>query len=286
MTALYTILSSLWILSLLIATATPTQLSPRTTQEQCSQNCTSCVLPSTYKFTPAKRLLSSPSDLSETIEDYLKRLYLSTEWLEMESESSVGESTAAYWELGDETEIIGVGVLLGCVSVVVASHKGIYISHHWEIPAFSTSDWVINTQEQFKNYVLDKIEYGGGSDMPSLKRYTGASGPFKPEYGPKAYVLRRRQSEHEAYDVDYMNRCQELANLVSRLVGVTTEVVAYKNDGTSTVSSAGKAVFQYDPNELPYICSEQTAISRFWVETDKVFEVLWEALDTQLVEED
>lgn len=261
--------------------------------KQCSsQNCPSCVKHSnTATFAElgddkfSKRMVPNvwdqpwSGDAVRYVEDNLK----DAKFLELASIRGVAQSTGGFIRLEDKPAKYAIGGLSGCVAVVVASRAGLYISHHWEVGAYSPGHWKVGLQEIFQKKVLDEITHGAGDDMRALSAFIGENGPFSNEYNPAAFIIQRSETIHESdeYDAAYNKKNRQLADRVESITGIKPQIRRYSYALRSEVKQSikGMILFQYDPDA--FVCEEQQAQYTLWTESTLVHFDIWSPLENQ-----
>lgn len=204
-------------------------------------------------------------------------------YLETRSAREGYESTGGFIRFEDKPASYAMGPLEGCVSVVVLSRAGLYISHHWEIYAYSPGLWETGHRELFQKLVLDALTIEDEDDMRALRFFVGENGPFEKQYNPVAFVLQRREiiGESNEYDRGYNDKNIQVAAHVEQLTGITPLIVKYYNklDTLNDPSIGGKVQIDYGIDET--VCGPQPSYS-LWIDGNVVAFDVWDALSNQV----
>ena len=271
--------------------------------KQCSQNCSTCAAPSLPGSTSiqpgtnsissrqekilSKRVMSNPWDepWHKDMTRYVKDLGDNVPYVNLDSVRGGPQSIAFFAELGKNPLSFGMGKLTGCVSVAVVSRKAVYISHHWEVGAYSVGNWKPTSDDHFQRYVLDELSHGAGRDMPSLSQYAGESGPFANRYQPAAFIVHRRSSNRPKYDEGYNKKNIDLGVHVANILGFEPNFALYSRAGDAIEDSMqGVVLFQYDPDGLADC--EQQSMTRLWLEEKLLFSDIYDPVEGQKIEGD
>lgn len=269
--------------------------------KQCGQNCDTCQAPSSpsssskpslrsrEEHTLSKRLIPNPmgppwnGNLANYVSDHLYGDLQEDEWVNMDSSRGVGKSIGTLRELGDEPWVMQMGQLSGCTATLTLSQKALFLTHHWEVGAYSPGGWQNGTQERFKSWVLDELWRGGGSeDMPSL-RHVMDSGDFARKYNPAAMVFQRRESGRAGYDSEYNAKNMQLGRTLYRITGIVPKLAKYTPLFDPLVDNdlKGMIFIQYDPKGLDDGCGGTRAQLNVWLEQSLAWTAHWARLPHQ-----
>ena len=123
--------------------------------------------------------------------------------------------------------------------------------------------------------------------MVSLTEFAGEDGLFAAEYEPVAYVVKRATSFRPAYDVQYNKKVQQIADKIESIMKIKPAIIDYEpilpGEEGKAPTWKGVCFLQYDP-DFDDLCTEQSAVVRFWVEAKEVVTKLWFAMDDQLID--
>ncbi|OGM42729.1 hypothetical protein ABOM_008146 [Aspergillus bombycis] len=256
----------------------------------CGPNCPSCAfsLSTPPKLsTPkngaksrslSKRVLTKPEDedFEGDVESFLVSQYMRADWVPLDDQ---GLSSALFKELGNKNFNMAVRDLWGCASVVVVSEKGIWMSHIWENPSFGReippNRWVASEDNVFINTVLKPLAEGN-ERMPGLAQFTQPNGAFTAEYKPFAYIFYPSTSRNDLYDRAYTARISGISQKLQQLLRLSVPPLIYQYDrsGGDFLSSKGKILFQYEPNERVIQTKDgplQQAVNRIWLENQPMY---------------
>ncbi|KAF2167445.1 hypothetical protein M409DRAFT_22253 [Zasmidium cellare ATCC 36951] len=222
-------------------------------------------------------------------------------------------TTAIFMPFEDHPDVLAVGALYGCTTVVVASHQGAWMSHIWEIPTFATS-----LIKDFKD-PAGQLFTGNGKDasISGLEGYMKPMGSFDPngDYNIKVWIVTPIDIEYLGNpqpDLEHLRWPRKVTTILDMLKGrlkVTPNIITYtpltkerrfynaKGEldkaavNKELASSArGKVILQYDPKQIE--CSKskkQQAIWRLWVDEENgrkyVDQDMWDADEDQIGEE-
>ena len=219
---------------------------------------------------------------------YVSALSRSTEWIDQ-----LGDVHGEFREYDNNggLQSLGVNGIYGCTSVIVASEKGVFISHIWEVPVFINGDWSASPPENFENAI--NILLNGDMNTKSLLQLVGTDqqpGPLHAQYSPIVYVVTPFTTPYDPMGVTttlrYQDRAQYLAKRVFSAVpgphgqGVVTGY--HRTDlvtSTAQEGSRGRAIWEYDPHQswMTTTARPGTGIRvgryRLWVE-DRL--ILWQ----------
>ncbi|GAB1197585.1 hypothetical protein APSETT444_006883 [Aspergillus pseudonomiae] len=256
----------------------------------CGPNCPSCAVSSNAppKLSTAKngakggslpkRVLAKPEDedFGGDVESFLVSQYMRADWV---PHGNQGLPSALFKELGNKKFNLAVRDLWGCASVVVVSEKGIWMSHIWENPSFGrevlSNRWAPSEDNVFINTVLKPLA-DGNEQMPGLTQFTQGNGAFIAEYKPFAYIFYPSWSRHAQYDRVYTARINDISHKLERLLPLSVPPLIYQYDraGGDLLSSKGKVLFQYEPNERVTQTKNgplQQAVNRIWLENRPMY---------------
>ncbi|KAJ6132371.1 hypothetical protein N7471_007586 [Penicillium samsonianum] len=183
---------------------------------------------------------------------------------------------------------VGVKGIYGCTAVIIASEKGVYISHIWESPvfvdqAFNPTDDSFFTINAF-NSLRDGTVYAQSvTDLIGTDQNPGVLNAI---YAPKIFVLTPFATDWDRRNfgisttLRYQTRAQELAQKVASIVpgaGGNGIILGYTRTSRQASSQepgiAGRAILEIDPSytrlTTPYD-SKSTGLQigrwRLWVE--------------------
>ncbi|CAG8899671.1 unnamed protein product [Penicillium egyptiacum] len=183
---------------------------------------------------------------------------------------------------------VGVKGIYGCTAVIIASEKGVYISHIWENPVFVDHDFNPTDEKSFTinafNSLRDGTEYA--QSITGLIGTDQNPGVLNAIYAPKVFVLTPFATEWDRQNfgisttLRYQMRVQELAQQIVSIVpgsggnGIILGYTRTSRQASSQVPGiAGRAILEIDPSyarlTTPYD-SKSTGLQigrwRLWVE--------------------
>ncbi|KAK4869626.1 hypothetical protein LT330_006008 [Penicillium expansum] len=158
---------------------------------------------------------------------------------------------------------VGVKGIYGCTSVIIASEKGVYISHIWESPvfvdqAFNPTDDNFFTINAF-NSLRDGTVYA--QSVTGLIGTDQNPGVLNAIYAPKVFVLTPFTTDWDrrkfgiSTTLRYQARAQELAQKIANIVlgsGGEGIILGYTRTSRQASSQepgiAGRAILEIDPS--------------------------------------
>ena len=158
---------------------------------------------------------------------------------------------------------VGVKGIYGCIVVIVASEKGVYLSHIWESPvfvdqAFNPTDDDLFTMNAF-NSLRDGTLYA--QCMTGLIGTDNNPGVLNAIYAPKVFVLTPFSTDWDRQHFGistkprYQKRAQELAQKIANIVpgsGRNGIILGYTRTSRQASSQepgiAGRAILEIDPS--------------------------------------
>ena len=180
-------------------------------------------------------------------------------------------SSALFRPLMDEPFSIAVKGLFGCTSLVVASTKGVWMSHFWEGPSFNCSlllggrPWAPALQQIiFQKSVLDYLGPGDGTpEFPGLQQYIGPGKAFGPDTQVEVSIITPLNRQNPVPgNLLFPDQVAQIARSVTQMFGgdwnagtkgsMASRVGFLDYRPRSSVeyqlrTASGKALFQYDP---------------------------------------
>ncbi|CAI7603197.1 unnamed protein product [Penicillium glandicola] len=157
---------------------------------------------------------------------------------------------------------VGVKGIYGCTAVIIASEKGVHISHIWENPvfvdeAFNPTDDNLFTQTAF-NSLRDGTVYAQSiTDLIGTDQNPGVLNAI---YAPKVFVLTPFTTDWDyrnfriSTTLRYQKRAQELAQKIADIVtgsGGNGILLGYTRTSRQASSQEpgieGRAIFEIDP---------------------------------------
>lgn len=219
-------------------------------------------------------------------------------------------SSSMFYPLLDSPLDLAVAGLFGCTSLIVASTKGVWMSHFWEGPSFNATfrrPGITSAQQQyvFQRTVMDYLGPGDGTpDFPGLLQYIGPGKEFGPETHVRAAIITPT-SRQDPNEILYPGMIYQIVQNVTRMFGgdldtdpsgSMAEPIIYldyrprssRNAQQST--AAGKAIFQYDPVQARCVDPKsgqptQIAAQQLWFEVNPrpFLWHYWDALPEQFV---
>ncbi|KAJ5928236.1 hypothetical protein N7466_007192 [Penicillium verhagenii] len=173
--------------------------------------------------------------------------------LTLQLENPERKSTAQFIEFAGKSMFAAVRGLVGCVSVVIASQCGVYMTHHWET-FFKTSF----TAEQFEDYILDPFDAttaSSNADWISIPMLP--DGCFSSTYNVQVIIVTSTTgSSPEALRTTsrYLDRVQDIADTVADALGIDeSDITTWLYNRQLTESNDnddayGKIVVTFNPD--------------------------------------
>ncbi|KAF4972987.1 hypothetical protein FZEAL_9447 [Fusarium zealandicum] len=183
--------------------------------------------------------------------------------------------------------VVGVNGIYGCTAVIIASEKGVYLSHIWENPVFVDEDWNPSSDEYFNQNAFVALR-DGTSDAQSVTDLIGDEanpGVLNAIYAPKVFVLTPFTTIDDPVrittELRYQDRAQQLADNLARAIpgsGGSGYLLGYlrTTEELSTMEYGwlGRAIFEVDllqsvltsPNDSPDSLGLRVGRWRLWVE--------------------
>ncbi|KAL6714324.1 hypothetical protein ACLMJK_007747 [Lecanora helva] len=191
----------------------------------------------------------------------------------------------------------GVNGIYGCTSVIVASEKGVFISHIWENPVFIDGNFNPTDDASFTTNAVNALR-DGTEYCQSITGLTGTDsspGPLNAIYAPKVFVLTPFTTDWDramfsiTTQYRYEARANQLASSIARAVpgsGGSGRVLGYTrtNQQASTgPGTDGRAIWEVDPFQYwltsqhdPNSAGLQVGRWRLWVEDQLIgFQDFW-----------
>ncbi|KAL9094067.1 MAG: hypothetical protein Q9165_003737 [Trypethelium subeluteriae] len=182
----------------------------------------------------------------------------------------------------------GLRGLHGCTSVIIASEKGVFISHIWEA-AFSNNDESPTDDKTFSAQSSEALQKGtmqDGSD--GLQALTQPGQILHRDYKPAIFIATpltddwERRNLHITTPTRYEARTTQLGNSVRQLVpgAGAPKVQSYyrtERDVADDISDfAGKAIVEVDPHQAVLESEDDKSRPigawRAWIEFNKMDE--------------
>lgn len=204
--------------------------------------------------------------------------------------SQAGDAAAQWFDypLANSHAIAGVNGIYGCTCVIISSEKGVYVSHIWESPVFTASDYTPTDDNTFTTKAFNALRDGTATaqSITALIGTDQAPGPLNAIYAPKVFVVTPFTSkfDQDNYGITttlrYETRAQQLAQQVAQTLpgsGGTGLVLGYtrtnKQESTKNPGTAGRAIVEIDPFQRwvttphdPTSAGLQIGRWRLWVE--------------------
>ncbi|KXG49973.1 uncharacterized protein PGRI_059410 [Penicillium griseofulvum] len=157
---------------------------------------------------------------------------------------------------------IGVKTMYGCTAVIIASEKGVYLSHIWESPvfvdeAFNTTDDRFFTITAFNSLRDGTIYAQSVTDLIGTDHNPGILNAI---YAPKVFVLTPFTTDWDRRNcgisttLRYQKRAEELAQKIAGIVpgsGGNGIILGYTRTSRQASSQepgiAGRAILEIDP---------------------------------------
>ncbi|KAL9024262.1 MAG: hypothetical protein Q9196_006642 [Gyalolechia fulgens] len=191
----------------------------------------------------------------------------------------------------------GVNGIFGCTSVIVASGKGVFISHIWENPVFIDGNFNPTDDASFTtdtvNALRDGTEYC--QSITGLIGTDSSPGPLNAIYAPKVFVLTpfTTDSDRAMFSITtqyrYEARANQLASSIAQAVpgsGGSGRVLGYtrtNRQASTGPGTDGRAILEVDPFQYwltsqhdPNSAGVQVGRWRLWVEDQLIgFQDFW-----------
>ena len=200
-----------------------------------------------------KRVLKTPADYGGDVTEFLFGEYAWAEWLDIDGVNG-GDSTGFFRPLGNRRYDAAVHGLFGCTSVVVVSKAAMWISHFWEVPSFRwrKENWgqprTAPDIANFNNHVINEMQ-NGGLDIPGLRQYTAAGGPFAADQRPVWAIVTPQGLA--ANSLRYEPEVKEIRGVLNSLFPASPPVirtyVSQSDETEQAVTATGKILFQFEP---------------------------------------
>ncbi|EPE24769.1 hypothetical protein GLAREA_08622 [Glarea lozoyensis ATCC 20868] len=183
--------------------------------------------------------------------------------------------------LGRERVNLGVTNLYGCTSVLVTSHKGVWLSHFWQNPSFENGEYQF-IQEDFKRDVLDTLDLGCLFDQaengfgPGLRCQSVPDGWFAEEFKPEAVIITPR-FRHERVPLGLLHFPEQVNQIFSKLKAILPylpepKIVDYYSlrgaDPMTVLDNDPE--FNIDEHGVPY--SETNPLGFSWAQGKLIFQ--------------
>ncbi|KAL2822680.1 hypothetical protein BDW59DRAFT_163662 [Aspergillus cavernicola] len=145
-----------------------------------------------------------------------KKLEAENKWLHHQRDNTVGQ----FFPFTRDKIATGVKGLYGCTSVIIASQKGVYLSHIFEDPVFiqrvdeAGEDYLPTSHEFFEHASIDALVYGGYPSIQPIDDLLGTlenPGPLHYLHQPKVFVVSPFEEGREG-PLLYADRAQWLAD--------------------------------------------------------------------------
>ncbi|OQE12050.1 hypothetical protein PENVUL_c001G08669 [Penicillium vulpinum] len=157
---------------------------------------------------------------------------------------------------------VGVKGIYGCTAVIIASEKGVYISHIWESPVFVDQEFNPTDDNLFTINAFNSLRDGTihAQSVTDLIGTDQNPGVLNAIYAPKVFVLTPfttdwdRQYFSISTILRYQTRVQELAQKIANIVpgsGGNGIILGYTRTSRQASSQergiAGRAILEIDP---------------------------------------
>ncbi|KAK7409426.1 hypothetical protein QQX98_008387 [Neonectria punicea] len=203
----------------------------------------------------AKRDLSPRAFGENTSPDPLYVASLSPIWV-----SQLGDASGHWFNYPETGQgFVGVNGIYGCTAVIIASEKGVYLSHIWENPVFIDSNWDATSDESFNSKAFEALRDGTpfAQSITALIGDEANPGVLNAIYAPKVFVLTPFTTANDPTGITttlrYQDRAQKLANDLASVIpgsGGSGYLLGYTrtNQELSTMEPGwlGRAIFEVD----------------------------------------
>ncbi|EKV12400.1 hypothetical protein PDIG_32790 [Penicillium digitatum PHI26] len=157
---------------------------------------------------------------------------------------------------------VGVKGIYGCTAVIIASEKGVYISHIWESPVFVDQAFNPTDDNFFTITAFNSLRDGTifAKSVASLIGTDQSPGVLNAIYAPKVFVLTPFTTDWDRRNfgiftmLRYQMRAQELAQKIANIVpgsGGKGIILGYTRTSQQASNQepgiAGRAIFEIDP---------------------------------------
>ncbi|OQD80182.1 hypothetical protein PENANT_c038G10160 [Penicillium antarcticum] len=182
----------------------------------------------------------------------------------------------------------GVNGIYGCTAVIIASEKGVYISHIWESPVFIHGDFSPTDDSYFVSTAFNSLRDGTASaqSVTDLIGSDQSPGVLNAIYAPKVFVLTPYTTDFDrqmfgiSTRLRYQDRANDLAQRLANVIpgsGGQGIVMGYtrtsQQASTQEPGVAGRAILEVDPFQTwlttpndPGSAGLQVGRWRLWVE--------------------
>ncbi|KAM5341443.1 hypothetical protein ACJ41O_014474 [Fusarium nematophilum] len=230
-----------------------------------------------------KRDLSPRAFLDNTSPNPLYVATLSPVWV-----SQLGDASGHWFDYPEAGQgFVGVNGIYGCTAVIIASEKGVYLSHIWENPVFIDNDWNPTSDDSFNTNAFEALRDGTAfaQSITGLIGDEANPGVLNAIYAPKVFVLTPFTTPNDPKGITtrlrYQDRAQQLADNLARAIpgsGGQGYLLGYTrtNQQLSTMEPGflGRAIFEVDVLQSVLVSAHAPAGSlglrvgrwRLWVE--------------------
>ncbi|KAH7163397.1 hypothetical protein B0J13DRAFT_35988 [Dactylonectria estremocensis] len=174
--------------------------------------------------------------------------------------SQLGDASGHWFNYPETGQgFVGVNGIYGCTAVIIASEKGVYLSHIWENPVFIDSDWAPTSDESFNSNAFEALRDGTpfAQSVTALIGDDANPGVLNAIYAPKVFVLTPFTTANDPTGITtnlrYQDRAQKLANDLAGVIpgsGGSGYLLGYTrtNQELSTMEPGwlGRAIFEVD----------------------------------------
>ncbi|KAJ6002069.1 hypothetical protein N7522_007296 [Penicillium canescens] len=196
------------------------------------------------------------ADVSPPYADYVRTL--TPTWV-----SQLGDASGQWFDFPTfGHSAAGVNGIYGCTAVILASEKGVYISHIWENPVFIHGDYSPTDDNYFVSTAFNALRDGTAfaQSVTDLIGTDQTPGVLNAIYAPKVFVLTPYTTDFDrqmfgiSTTLRYQDRANDLAQrLANAIPGSGGEGIVMGYTRTSQQAStqepgvAGRAILEVDP---------------------------------------
>ncbi|KAL9084577.1 MAG: hypothetical protein Q9165_008002 [Trypethelium subeluteriae] len=268
------------LINLDVEAATPFQVGgPRSVvlEQRYATRPTQPASNNTYQWHQSRGVLTerafdaspSPGDNSAW-DQYMVNKFASSQNVIVNIPGKASPNNAWYRDLGTTQVNLALEGFSGCITLVVMSEQGVYMTHFWEDTSFPTQNAATPEPEEmvyggFQGNVVDLMDQGR-SDYPagtnpqqiqeSLRAHQAS---FMNQPGLTAYLFVGVIDDTTYWPnggPQYPDSISQIQQQVTGYIGITPTIVEYNmpkddttfNDDNKATTALGKVVFQYDPS--------------------------------------
>ncbi|KAH8686198.1 hypothetical protein BGZ61DRAFT_392794 [Ilyonectria robusta] len=202
-----------------------------------------------------KRELSARTFAHNTTPNPFYVASLSPVWV-----SQLGDASGHWFDFPQTGQgFAGVNGIYGCTAVIIASERGVYLSHIWENPVFIDIDWNPTDDASFNANAFEALRDGTAyaQSITALVGDDANPGVLNAIYSPKVFVLTPFTGPNDPTGVTtrfrYQDRAQQLADNLASVIpgsGGSGYLLGYTRTNqklsTEDIGTWGRAIFEVD----------------------------------------